>query len=58
MSSFVKALHKRGHDVTFLTSNSLAHLKMANYTEVLVDPPLDIMQKGNLNYLIQLISIR
>lgn len=36
------ALHERGHNVTYLTSNSLSHLKLANYTEVLIDPPLDI----------------
>lgn len=43
ISSFAKALLERGHEVTFLTSNSLSHLKLANYTEVLIDPPLDLL---------------
>lgn len=42
MSSFVKALIDRGHEVTFLTSNSLKHLNLANYTEVLIDPPFNM----------------
>lgn len=43
MSSFVQTLISRGHRVTFLTSNSLKHLNLANYTEILVDPPLDLV---------------
>lgn len=42
LQSFVKALLDRGHEVTFLTSQSLSHLKLDNYTEVLIDPPFDI----------------
>lgn len=42
MEKFVRALLDRGHEVTFLTSNSLNHLQLENYTEVLVDPPLDL----------------
>ncbi|XP_031639549.1 UDP-glucuronosyltransferase 2B1-like [Contarinia nasturtii] len=42
ISSFVKALIGRGHEVTFLTSNSLRNLNLPNYTEVLVDPPLEM----------------
>lgn len=49
MSSFVRALLDRGHKVTFLTSNSLSHLNLANYTEVLIDPPFDIAT--NCNYI-------
>lgn len=45
VSSFVHALLNRGHEVTYLTSISLSHLKLANYTEVLIDPPLDLMSK-------------
>lgn len=41
MQSFVKAFIARGHDVTFLTSYSLKNEKLANYTEVLIDPPFD-----------------
>lgn len=51
MSSFVKAAVERGHEVTFLTSNSLNDLNLANYTEVLVDPPLDLA--ANSKYFIK-----
>lgn len=46
MSSFVKALIDRGHEITYLTSNSLKNLNLANYTEVLIDPPLDLHAKS------------
>lgn len=49
MSSFARALLDRGHEVTFLTSNSLSHLKLANYTEVLIDPPQDLMSFSKFN---------
>lgn len=42
VSSFVRAALDRGHEVTYLTSNTLSHLKLANYTEVLIDPPLNV----------------
>lgn len=45
VSTFVHALLNRGHEVTYLTSNTLSHLKLANYTEVLIDPPLDLTAK-------------
>lgn len=50
MSTFVTSLLDRGHEVTFLTSNSLKHLKLANYTEVLIDPPLDFLSKCKLTF--------
>lgn len=50
MSTFVRSLLDRGHEVTFLTSNSLKNLKLANYTEVLIDPPLDLMKKCKLKF--------
>ncbi|XP_031633897.1 UDP-glucuronosyltransferase 2B16-like [Contarinia nasturtii] len=40
--TFVKALLNRGHAVTFLTSNSLKNNNLSNYTEYLIDPPLDM----------------
>lgn len=46
IQSFVRALIERGHEVTFLTSNSLSHLNLANYTEVLVDPPIDLTSQS------------
>lgn len=42
MQSFVLALLDKGHEVTFLTSQSLNHLKLKNYTEILIDPPFDL----------------
>lgn len=41
MTKFVMALTDRGHEVTFITSNSLKPFMLANYTEVLIDPPLE-----------------
>lgn len=41
MSSFVRNLIDRGHEVTYLTSNSLKHLNLTNYTEVLIDPAIE-----------------
>lgn len=41
MASFVRALLDRGHHVTYLTGESMQHLNLANYTEILVDPPFD-----------------
>lgn len=41
MKSFVLTLLDRGHHVTYLTSNSMKHLNLANYTEYLIDPPFD-----------------
>lgn len=43
---FVRELVSRGHEVTFLTSNTLSNLHLVNYTEILVDPPLDFSQLG------------
>lgn len=42
MQTFVKALLSRGHEVSFLTSNSLKNENFTNYTEYLIDPPLDM----------------
>lgn len=42
VSSFVRALLDRGHEVTYLTSNSLKNLNLSNYTEVLIDSPFDV----------------
>lgn len=39
---FVKELLNRGHEVTFITNNSLMKFNLKNYTEVLIDPPFDI----------------
>lgn len=54
MASFVRALLDRGHHVTFLTGTSMEHLNLANYTEILVDPPFDFEKQRqflNLNFL-------
>lgn len=41
MTEFVKAILDRGHEVTFLTVQSLSHLNLKNYTEIQVNIPLD-----------------
>lgn len=40
--SFVIELLKRGHDVTFVTSNSMKSMNLTAYTEILVEPRFDI----------------
>ncbi|XP_031627056.1 UDP-glucuronosyltransferase 2B20-like [Contarinia nasturtii] len=47
MSEFVKTLVDRQHEVTYLTSNSLKHLNLPNYTEVLIEPPFDMESIGS-----------
>lgn len=41
LENFVKALLQRQHEVTCITSISLSGTQPANYTEVLIEPPLD-----------------
>lgn len=41
MSSFVRNLIDRGHEVTYLTGNSLKHLNLTNYTEILIEPSIE-----------------
>lgn len=40
-------LLNRGHDVTFLTSNSMMHMNLSRYTEILVEPrfPIETVSK-------------
>lgn len=54
VSTFVRALLDRGHVVTYLTSMSLNHLKLANYTEVLIDPPFDLMSTCRVVFFVQI----
>lgn len=42
IQSFVRAMLEREHEVTYLTSNTLNHLKLTNYTEVLIESPFDM----------------
>lgn len=51
MQSFVKALLERQHEVTLLTSFSMLDLKLANYTEVLIDKPFDFSSQSELKQL-------
>lgn len=41
MEKIVKSLLQRGHEVTAITSFKTAE-PIANYTEVLIDPPMDM----------------
>lgn len=57
VSPFVRAILDRGHEVTYLTSNTL-NLKMKNYTEILLDDvPKTIGTSNNSNQFL-LISLR
>lgn len=51
MQSFVRELLNRNHEVTFLTSHSLDHLNLANYTEILIDPPFPAAEASESKYL-------
>lgn len=60
LSSFVLALLDRGHEVTFLTSQSLNH-NLTNpklYKEVLVDPPFDLYSLCKFQNELYVISYR
>lgn len=48
--AFVVELLKRSHDVTFVTSISMGKEKIANYTEILIDPPLDFNSLGKHDF--------
>lgn len=39
---FVKELIKRGHSVTAVTNRAINNFNSTNYTELLIDPPLDM----------------
>lgn len=41
LENFVQALLERQHEVTCITSNTLAGSHPSNYTEILIEPPLD-----------------
>lgn len=47
--SFVKALLNRGHEVTYLTSQSLSQNR-TNYNEVLIVPPFDLHSLSEFEY--------
>lgn len=57
MQSFVLALIDRGHEVTFLTSQSINHIKLKNYTEILIDPPFDIHSLCKFNNHLQFMRV-
>lgn len=50
LQNFVRALLNRGHEVTFLTSIPLDDIKSSNYTQILIDPPLDLAALSKRNY--------
>lgn len=53
MQAFVKKLLERSHEVTFVTSISMSKEKIANYTEILIDPPLDFNLLSKKELIIQ-----
>lgn len=42
LQTFIEAILDRGHEVTCITSITFNGPKSENYTEVLIDPPLDL----------------
>lgn len=42
LQSFVKALLEHGHHITCITSNPFDDQNQINYTEILIDPPLNM----------------
>lgn len=46
LENFVRALLKREHEVTCVTSIKLSEPIPKNYTEVLIDPPFDVASYG------------
>lgn len=57
LQHFVRALLDRGHEVTFLTSQTMSQLNLANYSEVLVDPPFDVHSLCENIHLLQIVTI-
>lgn len=51
MQTFIKELLNRGHDLTTITSISMGDQKTPNYTEVLIDPPMNMEKIRKLNKL-------
>lgn len=46
LQNFVKALVNRGHEVTAIVNNPITNFQSTNYTEILIDPPLDLTKFG------------
>lgn len=46
MKVFVQEFLNRGHEVTCITSISMGDHNFDKYTEILIDPPLDIQGFG------------
>lgn len=49
LEHFVTELDRRGHSVTYATAAPVKQKLSANYTEVLIDPPLDVSLLGELS---------
>lgn len=43
MQNFVKELLNRGHEVTAITNTPISNFQSPNYTEILINPPFDLM---------------
>lgn len=50
MKVFINELTDRGHEVTCITNIPMGKDKPVNYTEILIDPPLEIQNVGELNH--------
>lgn len=52
MKVFVKEFLIRGHEVTCVTSISMGDHKFENYTEILIDPPLNLQGFCEYSYIV------
>lgn len=46
LQNFAKELVNRGHEVTAVVNRPITNFKSPNYTEILIDPPLDLTTVG------------
>lgn len=46
LQNFAKELVDRGHEVTAIVNAPIKNFKSPNYTEILIDPPLDLSSVG------------
>lgn len=46
LQNFAKELVNRGHEVTAVVNKPIKNFKSPNYTEILIDPPLDLKAIG------------
>lgn len=51
MKVFISELIDRGHELTCITNIPMGKHKPANYTEILINPPYELHNVGELNHM-------